>query len=140
MILWQMAICLVVAGCARTPAGVVPVSGRVTLDGQPLAGAVVTFQPIQASSVPLKAGGSAGRTDGEGRFTLMLIEPPVPGALVGKHVVTIVTATSTGGDEALPFGERVPKAWRNGSRTFDVPVGGTTAVLFELESPLESPR
>ena len=47
MCLLLTGLCAVAAGCSKIPAGVVPVSGCVTLDGQPLAGAVVTFQPIR---------------------------------------------------------------------------------------------
>jgi hypothetical protein len=120
------------AGCGRTPAGIVPVSGRVTLDGQPLAGAVVTFQPMQAGDPG--AGGSSGRTDAEGRFVLTLIDPPTPGALAGLHVVTITTATVSNDDAARPTGERVPRAWRDGSQTFEVPPGGTASAELNLES------
>jgi hypothetical protein len=123
---------LLAGGCARTPAGVVPVSGRVTLDGEPLAGAVVTFQPIRADNP--RAGGSSGRTDAQGRYELRLIDPPAAGALVGRHVVTITTATVGEDDAARPTGERVPAAWRDGSQTFEVPPGGTTAAHLQLQS------
>jgi hypothetical protein len=110
----------------------VPVSGRVTLDGQPLAGAVVTFQPLRPENP--RAGGSTGRTDAQGQFVLTLIDPPTPGALVGKHIVTITTATVSNDDAARPIGERVPRAWRDGSQTFEVPPGGTASAELNLES------
>ncbi len=124
---------LVAGGCTGPPAGVVPVSGRVTLSGQPLAGAVVTFQPLTSGSDSVApAGGSCGRTDAQGRFTLTLIDPSVPGALAGQHVVTITTAKTGSDDTARPTGERVPKPWRDGSQTFEVPAGGTSSADFDL--------
>src|SRR5262245_9847319 len=100
------------AGCSRIPSGVVPVGGQVTLDGQPLAGATVTFQPVRTPAGERVAiGGSVGHTDGGGHYELRLIDPDVPGAAAGKHAVTITTATTSGDDAAWPKGERVPAAW-----------------------------
>ena len=50
-----------------------PVSGRVTLDDQPLANAVVLFEPITGNTNP--GMGSVGRTDSDGRFVLRQIQP-----------------------------------------------------------------
>jgi hypothetical protein len=120
-------------GCGAQ-AGVVPVSGRVTLGGQPLAGAVVTFQPIRESEGTVRQlGGSVGRTDADGRYELRLIEPSVAGASVGNHRVTITTAKTIDGDDTqLPQGERVPLPWRNGSQTYEVPAEGTTQANFDI--------
>src|SRR3977135_1292047 len=84
--------CAVAAGCHRD---VVPVSGRVTLNGQPLAGAVVTFQPRGNTQSPRPAGtGSIGHTNEQGRFSLRMVKPDQPGAVVGDHTVTIGTTTA----------------------------------------------
>jgi len=115
---------------------VAPVSGRVTLNGQPLAGAHVTFQPVSPGpNIRPEVAGSAGRTDAAGRYTLRLVEPDRPGALVGEHRVAISTAAGPDSDGVAPKGERVPKAWRDGSKRFEVPAGGTSAANFELKSP-----
>ena len=51
-------VCLSLCGCDRD---VVPISGRVTLSGKPLSGAVVTFQPIADQNPPQpSATGSVG--------------------------------------------------------------------------------
>ena len=125
---------LVLAGGCGGGGAVAPVSGRVTLGGQPLAGAVVTFQPERAADAPaLQVAGSVGKTDAEGRFELRLIAPDKAGAAVGQHRVSISTASSDGTDDAqLPTGERVPPAWRDGSKTFEVPPGGTTSANFDI--------
>jgi len=122
------------AGCSSIPPDVVPVGGRVTQGGKPLAGATVTFQPVRTGSEDaVGVSGSAGRTDVEGRFSLRLIEPDVPGATIGRHVVTITSATVVERDDAArPTGERVPARWRDGSQTFEVPAGGTDQANFDL--------
>jgi len=113
----------------------VPVSGKVTLGGEPLAGATVTFQPIGTDSVTtLGVSGSVGKTDGAGRYTLRLIEPDVPGARIGKHIVTITSATVVGRDDAArPKGERAAARWRDGSQTIEVPAGGTERADFDVQ-------
>ena len=128
---------LSLAGGCGGQTNVAPVSGTVTLGGNPLAGAVVTFQPMSESTDPGKAvGGSVGRTNSAGRYTLRLIEPDSPGAAVCTHRVTITTATADPGDDTkLASGERVPIDWRNGSQTFDVPAGGTNKADFAI--PIE---
>jgi len=70
------------AGCGQSGPEVAPVSGRVTLDGQPLASADVSFQPDGAQRA------SSGRTNAEGRYQLMY-KRGQPGALVGEHTVRI---------------------------------------------------
>jgi hypothetical protein len=130
-----VSIGLFAAGCGGQ-GDVVPVSGRVTLNGQPLAGATVAFQPVSPGmNERPEACGSAGRTDASGQFTLRLIEPDRDGALVGEHIVTISTGSAAGGDAAALKGERLPKAWRDGSQRFEVPAGGTAAANFEVKVP-----
>ncbi len=70
------------AGCGQSGSQVAPVSGRVTLDGRPLASADVSFQPDGAQRA------SSGRTDADGRYQLMF-KRGQPGALVGEHTVRI---------------------------------------------------
>jgi hypothetical protein len=72
----------VLAGCSQSGPEVAPVSGRVTLDGRPLASADVSFQPDGAQRA------SSGRTDADGRYQLMF-KRGQPGALAGEHTVRI---------------------------------------------------
>src|ERR1044072_958132 len=51
-------------GCSRRPKNVARVKGKVTLGGQPLAGASVTFMPVEQGST------SRGRTDANGEYVL----------------------------------------------------------------------
>jgi hypothetical protein len=125
-------VCCLVAGCNGPDYKVVPVSGRVTLDGQPLNDALVAFQPIGSENDVQPGPGSVAHTNSTGDFTLQVVEPSQPGAVVGKHRVTITTAKSNGSDESWATGERVPRRYRNGSLQFDVPESGTTAANFDL--------
>ena len=81
-----MLVLTLVLGCAKSPPGVVEVSGVVLLDGQPLPKAKVEFVP------QLKDFGaeynSVGITDDKGRFTLTCGNQK-SGAVVGKHLVLI---------------------------------------------------
>lgn len=128
LIAW-LACAVATVGCHSE---VVPVSGRVTLNGKPLAGAVVTFQPRGNSKEPRPAGtGSIGHTDEQGRFSLRMVEPNKPGAVVGDHTVTIATNTEAP-PTATVKGSPIPIAWRDGTRQFRVPPGGTTKANFDI--------
>lgn len=74
------------AGCGGGPNDqpvVHPVHGVVTLDGQPLANALVYFAPEKGPS-------SAGVTDSSGKYELH-DKTGLNGAVVGTHTVTIST-------------------------------------------------
>ncbi len=128
---------LLVAGCGQSLA---PVSGRITLDGKPLANATIIFQPI--SDDPNPGDGSQGKTDKNGEFTLTLMkEGRAIGAIVGQHKVTITayeghdgSVPSSGSD--MKFAKRIVPAEYNARSTlrFDVPAGGATNANFELKS------
>jgi len=78
-----------------------PVSGRITLDKQPLADAGVMFHPKAAGPV-----GSAV-TDANGNFQLVMANHS--GALAGDYVVTVIKQKVTGvrSDESVePEGVR----------------------------------
>ena len=120
-------------GCGRQPE-VAPVSGLVTLDGQPLAGAHVSFQPVQ-DDVRAMAMGSYDTTSSEGRYSLRLVEPDMPGAVPGQHRVRIRTAVDADQPEDGPLSEeRLPARYRDGTLTFEVPASGTTSADFHLRS------
>lgn len=70
------------AGCAKSGLDVAPVHGRVTLDGQPLQYAVVTFQPEGKS--PASSG-----TDKDGHYEL-IYKRGIMGAPIGTSRVTIL--------------------------------------------------
>ena len=126
-------------GCGAGGPAVVPVSGTVTLDGKPLAGANVSFQPTGDGKTDKPGVGSAAVTDAAGKFTLKTAEAALrPGAVVGKHVVRISGAQSqraANDDSARPTNQDpVPPHYRDGSLTFQVPPAGTDKADFALQS------
>jgi len=125
-------VALVAAGCGGSDGDLATVGGTVTLDGEPLAGARVEFDPVPEAKVRGKSTGSAsyGVTDSNGRYTLRYT-PDQEGALVGEHVVRITTRSMTvdaDGKEVL-VPERLPPQYHlqselarevePGSNTFD---------------------
>lgn len=76
------------AGCGQGGPATAPVVGTVTLDGRPLAGALVLFQPSQG--VPAR-----GITDDDGGFSLTTFASG-DGALVGPHRVAVSKFTISG--------------------------------------------
>jgi hypothetical protein len=73
---------MVFTGCGKGGPQIAPVHGRVTLNGQPLENADITFQPEDSKSP------SAARTDKDGHYELGY-KRGVLGGLVGQHTVRI---------------------------------------------------
>jgi hypothetical protein len=130
-------VTLFVAGCGKNPHRLAPVSGRVTMDGHPLASAVVAFLPdTKPGAKPSPT--SRGETDKDGRYTLTSSEDKA-GAVVGTSKVRISTMKSSGGSEveggAILAREMVPERYNARTElTFEVPEVGTEKADFELSS------
>jgi hypothetical protein len=118
-----------VVGC--NGAGAVPVEGRVSLNGQPLANASVMLSPTTASG----PGPFVGTTDAEGKFVLGPAGKEGGGAAPGEYTVLITTVKSEPREDApLPTQrEVVPAGWRNGSERFTIPAEGTKEANFEMK-------
>jgi len=133
-VLWWLgtiACCVFLAGCGGPDYTLVPVSGTVTLDGQPVANANVSFEP-QAEGP-----GCYATTDAKGRFELRSVLDDRPGAVAGTHVVRITTARegNPNDDAAELIGELAPERFLDGSVTFEVPAEGTDGANFDLAEP-----
>lgn len=72
-------------GCGERRAGLAPVTGRVTLDGQPLADALVKFTYAGETATV-----SMGRTDSDGRYEMEATRTAT-GAHIGTNKVEIST-------------------------------------------------
>jgi hypothetical protein len=127
-----------IVGCGSGPK-YAAVSGRVTLNGQPLANATVSFQPIAEGSVNAPAPGSTGRTNANGEYTLSCADGRA-GAWVGKHRVSISAVSEQAGDGDVrpprggwPQVDKVPARYNKDSKEeFTVPAGGTEKADFAL--------
>jgi len=135
----SIAVGVVATGCSGGGPAVAPVTGTVTLDGQPLANASVTFQPIAEGSVDAGPASTA-TTDAQGAFVLKTAEGE-EGAVVGKHRIMVFSAGGGAGpqDEDNIYGsapaEKVPAQYNTQTTLeFEVPPGGSTAANFELSS------
>ena len=140
-----LVVCVLIVLALRVPAGhgmMVPVSGVVTLDGEPIANIQVLFQPTSGTPAdPMFSPGSHGTTNAEGRYKLKWSDGS--GAIYGEHVVTLMYKdpnkmspedfiNEDGSEEPLVF--RLPKNARDGSIRFTVPKGGTDQADFAFRS------
>lgn len=127
-------------GCGSGEFDLAPVSGVVTLDGQPVPNARVIFSPQRTGQDALAAGpASDGATDETGRYTLSSSVDGTRGAVVGAHTVTISTYLAESDRskdtyKVLRQEEIPPKYSEPGALTFDVPSGGTEDGNFDLQS------
>ena len=78
-------LALVTVGCGQKGPKLVPVEGTLKVNGEPIEGALIEFQPDDVSGSP-----SYGDTDAHG-FYEMKFSPQRSGALVGTHTFRITT-------------------------------------------------
>ena len=140
-VLLLVALVMLSAGC-RKEYRTALVSGRVTLNGVPVANAAVMFQPIAPPGTINPGPGSYGITNADGYYNLRLIGKETPGAVVGKHQVRIENYTEPGEDfEDLPRrpapGIQIPAKYNalEALLEFDVPARGTEAANIDLTAP-----
>ncbi len=130
-----------VAGCGGD-GGAVPVSGVITLDGQPMPNVAVTFDRPELP--PNENIGWIGRTDAQGRYELRPSMGEGSGVPPGQYRVSFTTAvadpnapaTTTSRSPTTPFvaaeppppPERIPP--RHRTKYFVVSEEGTNAANF----------
>ena len=134
---WLPLVLVVLTGCSGGKDRIAPVSGVVRLNGKPLAGASVFFEPIPSDKETYGPGAHA-ITDAEGRFTLMVAAEKTRGAVIGKNTVRISLGDAPKGDPggAHLTRELLPARYNSKSElTFDVPPGGSDAANFDLKKP-----
>jgi hypothetical protein len=89
-------IFLTLLGCGAADDGrkdVYPVSGKITLNGAPLAGASVAYAPQEQGNPT-----AIGKTDNEGVYNLTTYEA-LDGAAPGKYAVVVTKMVSTTPEE-----------------------------------------
>ena len=127
-----LAFTLAAAGCggARdySTLQLVPVTGKITLDGAPLAGAQVHFQGSDGL-------GATGVTDSGGNYTLNY-DSEQAGSPPGAKTVKITTAGAEeeGADPDNAVGEKVPARY-NRQTTLKADVSATNSTFnFDLKT------
>jgi hypothetical protein len=129
-----VAIILVVAGCGPSGPKIVPVSGQVMIDGEPMAAGVVGYVQV----VPSEGRAASGTIDPEtGRFKLTTWKEG-DGCIVGTHRVT-VTVRQTVGVESISL---IPENYDDLSKTdLEVTIDGPIdSLVIELTGPLKKAR
>lgn len=73
-------------GCGSGKIKTIPVTGTITLDGSPLADAMVAFVPDSET----EGTQASGRTDSSGKYTIKPVTAEAdPGTTAGKYKVTV---------------------------------------------------
>jgi len=115
---------------------VVPVSGRITLDGKPLANASIFTQPTNRDT-KTPGPGSGGLTDENGEFELEFQTEDKKGAIPGDTRITIIENAEqkeSNDDTGVAFKRKVPEEYRDGKVNYTIPEEGTDAMNFDLSS------
>jgi len=116
-------------GCRKSDVNLAPVSGVVTLDGEPMKGVIVVFQPETGPP-------SSAITDTEGQFELQY-NVKFGGALVGKQKVRLQALDNeTAAEWAAEMGTEpspIPSEYLQTFRTVEV-TEGSNEFVFDLES------
>ncbi len=115
-------------GCGGETLDLGTVTGTVTLDGEPLEGAEVVFQPEAGRP-------SYGETDSQGRYRLMFASQQ-PGAQIGSHRVMISTfdVVLDEDDQATEIPERLPPRYHRESELREEVAPGENVIHFDLQS------
>lgn len=79
---------LLVAGCGPNTGNLAPMSGKLTIDGEPAPGVEIVFSPQPVEGNSNVGPYSFGTTDAEGNYELKTRYGET-GAIVGKHIVTL---------------------------------------------------
>lgn len=114
---------VVLAGCGGADhAEIVPVRGRVLLDGKPLAAKNVGFRPLAGTP----GHGAAGRSRSDGGFELVAVVPGAvtmhKGACVGSYAVVVsepdlAAEAEPGQSVSRGSGVRVPAVYQDSATT-----------------------
>lgn len=116
-------LALVCGGCAKAPAPLYPVGGRVLYHNKPVAGLTIQFVPDLATDPEGRT--ASGQTDSTGTFRLAT-PPQGDGARKGTYRVTVA---------AYPGSKAVPARYSRHDTTnltAQVPEGGDANLLLKL--------
>jgi len=129
-VIGSVLICtLLVSGCGGGRSDLAAVSGKITLDGQPLSEALVEFVPQHPNGVV-----SLGRTDRNGFYSLMATRTAT-GASIGENKVRITTyeILDEGGKQRV-VKERVPTKYNSATELLVTVKSSGNKFNFDLKS------
>jgi hypothetical protein len=133
--------CLVLVACGCGSGDkVVPVSGLVTLDGQPVAGIAVSLEPIAAAGNNAPGPAAFGVTGPDGRYTAKILSGERNGATAGKNRVKFCAYIDPADIMEDGTVKNKPKIkvpshyWSDPKIELDVPPRGTGSADFQLTS------
>ena len=119
---------LALYGCDSSGMKYAPVTGKVTMDGKPLAKVSVVFSPLPKPGSDIAGNTAGGVTDENGQYTLKTSTPDgglKDGAQVGKHKVRISLQETRGEGDRSVTREKLPKKYNEQTTlTADVTAGG----------------
>lgn len=105
--LFAFLMLILFVGCGSDGYELAPVSGRVLVDGEPVKGLRIAFEPIGGSGRPAPGPEAIAITDDDGNFKLATMsESPRRGAVIGPCRVRIWTLPSSQPDAV--FDDRDP--------------------------------
>ena len=115
----------IIAGCNRGPQ-LGEIEGTVRLDGEAVEAASLIFQPDTGAP-------STGTTDAEGHFEIMF-EKGRPGAVIGRHKVTIQTYRFGLSEDRTPqiTPERIPPKYNRQTELVREVTAGRQTFDFDL--------
>lgn len=119
-------------GCGTSGPELGTVEGAVTLDGNPLPGAVVSFRPVEGGRT------AEGITDESGHFTIEFAAG-AKGALLGEHEIRVTTFREkvigdSGRVEDPGMPEKVPKKYNEETELLRTVEPGKNQFDLELVS------
>jgi hypothetical protein len=119
------------------------VSGKVTLDGKPLANATVRFIPLDDEARSQRKGASVamGLTDENGHYRLLYVKDTA-GAAIGKNRVEVEAKDASGREmvrREFNAQSTILQEVKSGSQVMDFDVKGTEASMPSTETANQTP-
>ena len=114
-------------GCGGDP-NLGDVSGKITLNGEPLGDALVTFSPTNTQGVGRT---TYGKTGSDGMYH-MVVSDNKDGAFIGENLVRVKTGDSKNDGSLIK--EVVPAIYNSKSKVLVEVKKGSNTFDFELES------
>ncbi|MCA9015868.1 MAG: hypothetical protein KDA77_11095 [Planctomycetaceae bacterium] len=102
------------------------VTGVVTMDGQPLANVVVSFEPAQGRP-------SIGKTDDSGKYELGYLNAS-KGAVIGSHTVSISTPQEAPTPAGQAYKDPIPAKYNSKTTLKGEVKAGDNTINFDLTS------